>query len=559
MPADDRWAVETLRQAYARWVDLDDRVLALSSETRQGEAYELAREHAEDPVSWEDLIAKLVAANEVRLGDQVAAAGVAYRKGRSVLLAAALASTLVALVAGTMVFLGIQRIMKDLVALNSNLESLVERRTKELRSREESMRLMLDNVSDGFFTVDREGRVSAERSAAADRWFGAAEGVVHLWEYLGRLDSRIADWTKLGFDQILAEELPFEVTVEQMPARFESDGAIFTVEYMPLRGADRLSGLLVVVRDITKQVESERTEAEQRELTRMVQRIVRDKTGFLDFLAESHEMVGRLLARAPSAEESLRLVHTLKGNCAVYGILSVSDLCNAIEARCAEQGCGVSPEDARDIGRMWEGITAKVRELVAGSGPQSIEMMTTNTGPSFGRFSRAPRAETCSNESSRGGSNRLEFVSSGSPLKRTTSPSGSARLRSSSTSRTTVFACPRRDGRTSGPRRFTSCATRSTMGSRRRKSARRSARDLAASGFAPSSKMRASCSSARTTDRESTGLRLKHEGARSGFLHRHTKTSSHCCSGMDSPRAMRRRLRPGAESGWPRFATRARS
>jgi chemotaxis protein histidine kinase CheA len=159
-----------------------------------------------------------------------------------------------------------------------------------------------------------------------------------------------------------------------MPARLQHGDETFTVEYRPLRSSARLDGLLVVVRDVTKQIESERVEAEQRELTRMVQRIVRDKTGFLDFLAESHEMVGRLLAREPGTDEGLRLVHTLKGNCAVYGILSMSDLCDVIETRCAERGSGVSAEDSRELGRMWEGITSKVNELVGGAGAQGIEI-----------------------------------------------------------------------------------------------------------------------------------------------------------------------------------------
>ena len=66
MPDDDRDAAAALRRAFERWVELDDRVVALARAHESGDAYLLSKSHATDPVSWEKLAAQLVAANETR-------------------------------------------------------------------------------------------------------------------------------------------------------------------------------------------------------------------------------------------------------------------------------------------------------------------------------------------------------------------------------------------------------------------------------------------------------------------------------------------------------------
>jgi hypothetical protein len=54
-----------------------------------------------------------------------------------------------------------------------NLERKVEARTRELDDRNRGMRLVLDNVVQGFITIDLDGVMASERSAILDRWFGA--------------------------------------------------------------------------------------------------------------------------------------------------------------------------------------------------------------------------------------------------------------------------------------------------------------------------------------------------------------------------------------------------
>jgi hypothetical protein len=55
------------------------------------------------------------------------------------------------------------------------LEKIVHSRTEALDSKNRDMRLLLDNVQQGFLTIDLAGALAQERSAAVDAWFGAPE------------------------------------------------------------------------------------------------------------------------------------------------------------------------------------------------------------------------------------------------------------------------------------------------------------------------------------------------------------------------------------------------
>src|SRR6187549_51922 len=60
----------------------------------------------------------------------------------------------------------------------------VEARTRELDERNRGMRLVLDNVAQGFVTIDLTGRMASESSAILARWFGAPEPGALLFRYL---------------------------------------------------------------------------------------------------------------------------------------------------------------------------------------------------------------------------------------------------------------------------------------------------------------------------------------------------------------------------------------
>ncbi len=255
------------------------------------------------------------------------------------------------------------------------LEKIVAARTAEVDARNRDMRTLLDAVDQGFFTIDAQGMMSDERSAAVDRWLGSASAPPDtLPERFRRYDPMVADWLALGLDDVFADLLPVEVTIDQLPKRLRLGDCTLKIEYVPIPREGPAVALAVVMTDVTAAVARERLEAEHRVLLTMVDRISRDKAGFLEFVNEADAILGRLAAdTAADLAIIRRQVHTLKGNAAVFGLESVAAACHAIEDHIADTG--TPPEGAAwaTLHSQWETVRDNLKRLV-GDAPTGITL-----------------------------------------------------------------------------------------------------------------------------------------------------------------------------------------
>lgn len=218
------------------------------------------------------------------------------------------------------------------------LEKVVQVRTEELDSRNRAMRLVLDNIDQGLLTIDREGRVQSEYSAAIDRWFHAPEGSEAIVGYLRGICGDLADDFELAWEQCLEGFLPLDLCLAQAPSRFSFGGRSFRISYTPVVKDDELSSLLLVIADVTNELERERLVVEQRETASIVERALSDRAGFREFMREATVLV-RGARTETEAATVLRALHTLKGNSLIFGLQSLADLCHEAECYMAlEQG-----------------------------------------------------------------------------------------------------------------------------------------------------------------------------------------------------------------------------
>lgn len=256
---------------------------------------------------------------------------------------------------------------EQLEAVNAGLEATVENRTLELRRRNDAFSLILDNAHDGMLTVDLHGVMSSERSAAVTRWFGPAKDGVTLPGYLGAHDATFAAELALGLEGLRDEMMPAEVTLDQLPKRAVVAGVHLQLGYQPIveEQAERFSRLLVVITDVTSEVANRRAAALQEETVRIFQACQRDRAGFLDFFVNAREIVQQLAAaRQRPAAEAARDLHTLKGNCALFGVSSMSRLCHEIEDSMADKAGVLSESDLRRLSAGWEELSLNVKQIV---------------------------------------------------------------------------------------------------------------------------------------------------------------------------------------------------
>lgn len=246
------------------------------------------------------------------------------------------------------------------VVTNERMQATLEQRNAELR-------YVLDNVGQGFFCADRDGRLVGDRSAATDAWFGAPGGDTRLWAWLGGDDPAFAAAAELGWGAIVDDFLPLELCLDQLPRQLVRAGRLYRIEYRPVLAGERVERLVVVVTDITAITETERAEADQREFAAALDHAFTDRSGFDQFLAEGDRLVGALVGDegAPPlpVATTMRLLHTLKGNCAMFGARQLAARAQALESQVADTG-EAPPAAMIELREAWNAYAGRVVSVI---------------------------------------------------------------------------------------------------------------------------------------------------------------------------------------------------
>ena len=254
------------------------------------------------------------------------------------------------------------------------LEKIVQARTVELDGRNRDMRLVLDNVGQGFVTMDRDGRLASEHSAIVETWLGKPEAGMTLGDLLTRHSPEFGARVRLGWAEVIEDVLPMDLALHQMPSLLMLGEHHLRFEFKPIMQGDRIEKALVVISDVTAEIARARSEAERRQSMAVFERMSADRPGFLEFLEEGTAIVDALASEKVQNEVELkRMIHTLKGNCAIYGVEAAAELCHEIETRMNEEHLAPLPEQIRHLATMWAQLRADVDRMI-GSRRTLIEL-----------------------------------------------------------------------------------------------------------------------------------------------------------------------------------------
>jgi len=263
---------------------------------------------------------------------------------------------------------------QELEGHRTNLEQLVAHRTAALQRRNQEMRVVLDNVDQGLVTIETSGQLSSERSAAFDRWFGQPEPDTSFMSHLAQGDSTLEGILRIGWEQVAEDFLPLEVALDQLPKRVRIGERLFELGFRPILANGRIDGALLVVSDVTEEVQRALREAEQREFIAVFERVMKDRAGFLEFFEETGRLVSEVTDDEPlDVKLMMRLVHTIKGNCLLYGVESVGVVAHELESKLAE-GTAAEDEELERLAESWTSFAERVRTLTGSSGEDVVEL-----------------------------------------------------------------------------------------------------------------------------------------------------------------------------------------
>jgi two-component system chemotaxis sensor kinase CheA len=255
----------------------------------------------------------------------------------------------------------IAQIQKNAKEEQERLEKLVSQRTRELDRRNAEMRLLLDNADQGFLTLDRDAVISRERSASVEKWLSPPPRI-SFGACVERFVPKFSDTFGADWAQVIANELPLELTLDQLPRSINMNDQHFAIDYRPIFDGGQLDKVLVVISDITAAVARARAEQDEREITHLFRYALEDVGGLTEFIEDTSRLINELTGRAAGADTVLlkRLVHTLKGNAASFGVQTLAAICHDMESSFAVDGVVIRAADRDRLTSRWANICQKL-------------------------------------------------------------------------------------------------------------------------------------------------------------------------------------------------------
>jgi len=254
------------------------------------------------------------------------------------------------------------------------LEKIVRARTAELDGRNRDMRVVLDHVQQGLITLDVGGRMSNERSAIVSRWLGVAPEDRDFAAYLEARDPVAGGAFRVGWAQVTDDFLPVEVALDQLPKTCSIGAQKLSLEWTPIFAGDKLDKVLLVVSDVTAQLERERLEREQREMVSLFQGLVRDRQGLVEFFGETGEQIAAFHEGRGDLGFQRRLIHTVKGNASIFGLASIAGLCHQIESAIDEEQQPPSAEAREHLRAAWRPFAEYLERFLGDLGRDVVEI-----------------------------------------------------------------------------------------------------------------------------------------------------------------------------------------
>jgi two-component system, chemotaxis family, sensor kinase CheA len=163
------------------------------------------------------------------------------------------------------------------------LEQIVGERTAELDVRNRDVQLLLDNVGQGFLTLDRQGRMAREHSRRVVDWFGPYTPGNRLADYLAVHDREAGEAFASAWQGIEQGVMPLDVAVSRLPKRMHHGERYIEIGCQPVvdeRGA--AARFVIVLSDVTAKVERERLESEQKETAMLMNHMIGNSSAFID-------------------------------------------------------------------------------------------------------------------------------------------------------------------------------------------------------------------------------------------------------------------------------------
>ncbi len=251
----------------------------------------------------------------------------------------------------------------ELAGHAQQLEATVAERTKDLRVRNDAIRLILDNIDQGLVVVESDGTIGEERSAAFDTLVGTPKPGDAFAEAMDLVAPGTGEPLEVGMQQVFTGFLPPEVALDQLPSKAHLvDGRSLSLSYRAIEGEE--SRVLAIVSDISEAVRRQERDARQQQLLSALRRHQEGGRALNDALDEAARIIERAIEPTRDRTLLLRDLHTLKGNFSVLGLQSLAGLLHELESEVIESDAGLRGASAARLTSAWEDFLGDLEKVL---------------------------------------------------------------------------------------------------------------------------------------------------------------------------------------------------
>ncbi len=253
-------------------------------------------------------------------------------------------------------------------------EAEIAERNAMLDGRNRDMRAVLDHVGQGIVSVDRGGKLAAERSAIVDTWFPEVASATDIWDLLEPYAGKnFTDNHRFAWESLLDGLLPVELNLHQLPSNFEYEGKSYSIQYTLVPDSEDFEQALIVINDVTAEVEKLKSEVHQREIFAAFRHVMKNREAFMNFYNDTDSIIQELPSLTDPAIVK-RQIHTIKGNSALYDQSSISTHCHHVENAMEERGGTATDIELQSIRNEWTALGLRLAPILRAQEDKDIHL-----------------------------------------------------------------------------------------------------------------------------------------------------------------------------------------
>lgn len=232
------------------------------------------------------------------------------------------------------IFIDTIQVISDLLAQELERRRLLE----EIDKVNKDKVIILDNLEQALMLCDENGMILPGCSLEAKKLFGdeiEGKSLARVFNYNPKAESSVMSWLILVFKDVM----DFKNVKPLGPSSFEKpNGQYIELDYNVVRGDDgSIQRLLIIGSDRTKERRFKQIADEEQGFVKSVMAIIKNWPDFNFLISEIkavHKKMSEMLLKEVGTDQIdsiSRAMHTIKGNCGIFSLTSLSTVINHLE------------------------------------------------------------------------------------------------------------------------------------------------------------------------------------------------------------------------------------